>query len=317
MSDLTVIIGADDYLVGEAAKKVVGDGIGLEVVDSLNSGNAEQQIADLRRVEASLSVPPFLDPQKVTWWKNVHFLPSGGNRAVSEEVKEALDRFAEKLVRLDLAENHRFLLTAPALLKTSQFAKAIAGAVTLVSFAAEKGWKADRQAASRVLGFAAEMGLSFAPGVEARFVDVVGADCRTQISELEKLRDYLGEGNSLITGKDVDAVSSPGIGVEAKPWAVTNAIAARDLHKAMDALCKFELENGFEVFMSTVIESQFRRMYDEKRNEAHVHPAWTLVELRVARARFARLRARVVGGLSCGKMLVVTELIRTMRKDAR
>ena len=62
-----VIIGADDYLVDEAAKRIVGDGVGLEVVDSVNSTNADLQLADLRAADASLQTPPFLDPRKVTW----------------------------------------------------------------------------------------------------------------------------------------------------------------------------------------------------------------------------------------------------------
>ena len=46
MSNLHLIIGEDDYLVSETAKKVVGDGTGLEVVDSMNSTNAELQLKD-------------------------------------------------------------------------------------------------------------------------------------------------------------------------------------------------------------------------------------------------------------------------------
>ena len=313
---MTVIIGQDDYLVAEAAKKTIGDGIGLEVIDSLNSGNAEQQLADLRRVEASVFTPPFLDPEKTTWWKNVHFLPSGGKQKVSDEVKEALVRFAGRLAKLELPENQRFLLTAPALLKTSEFAKTVQTFATVVNLATEKGWKANQQAEARVLGYAAELGLTFAPGVERRFVNITGVDTRTMLSELAKLREYLGEGNPIITAKDVDAITSPGVGVEVKPWSVTNPIAERDLGKALTALKKFELESGFEVFMSTIIESQFRGMYDEKRENGYAHPAWTLGELRAARARFAKLRERVVSGCTCGAVLVTTELIRVMRRKA-
>ena len=38
---LHVIIGEDDYLVDEAAKRIIGDGTGLEVVDSANSSNED------------------------------------------------------------------------------------------------------------------------------------------------------------------------------------------------------------------------------------------------------------------------------------
>jgi len=317
LSNITLIIGQDDYLVCEAAKKVVGDGVGLEVIDSLCSGNAEQQLSDMRKVEASVLTPPFLDPKKVTWWKNVHFLPSGGGKkGASDEVKEALVKFAKKISALDLPDNQKFLLTAPQLLKTSEFAKIFSASATVVNLAPDP-YKAIKQAEARVLEYAAEIGLSFGPGLERRFVETVGLDARTQLSELAKLRDYLGEGNTLITGKDIEAVTSPGMDLDAKPWDVTNPIADRDLAKALDALRKFELENGFAIFMSGVIEGQFRRMYDDKRKMPSAHPMWTLGELRVARARFVRLRERVVSGSNCGNMLVVTELIRAMRRAAK
>ena len=81
MAQVHVIIGEDEYLVSEAAKRIVGDGIGLETVDSANSSNAEAQLKDIREAEASLMTPPFLDPKKTTWWRNVGFLPQGGSQS--------------------------------------------------------------------------------------------------------------------------------------------------------------------------------------------------------------------------------------------
>ena len=87
MAQVHVIIGEDEYLVSEAAKRIVGDGIGLETVDSATSSNADLQLRDLREAEASLLTPPFLDPKKTTWWRNVGFLPQSGKGAPSEDVK--------------------------------------------------------------------------------------------------------------------------------------------------------------------------------------------------------------------------------------
>ena len=92
MSNLHVIIGEDDFLVASTVEKIIGDGTGLEVIDSANSTNAEAQLADLREADASFSTPPFLEPRKVTWWKNVHFLPGGG-KAPAADVKTALEKF--------------------------------------------------------------------------------------------------------------------------------------------------------------------------------------------------------------------------------
>ena len=43
MASVHLIIGEDDYLVSEAAKKVVGEGVGLELFDSNNATNSELQ----------------------------------------------------------------------------------------------------------------------------------------------------------------------------------------------------------------------------------------------------------------------------------
>ena len=37
--------------MASAARKVVGDGVGLEVVDSLNSTNADLQLSDIRKAD--------------------------------------------------------------------------------------------------------------------------------------------------------------------------------------------------------------------------------------------------------------------------
>lgn len=318
-----VIIGEDDYLVGEAAKKAVGDGVGLEVVDSANATNAELQLGDLARAEESVATPPFLDPKKVTWWKNVGFLPGG---KASEDVKTALERFAKKLAAAPLPPNQTFILSGPRLLKTSVFAKTLQTCAEVVVFAAEKPWEAARNAAARVVDFAQELGLAFAPGAAERLVAVVGPDARSLRSELEKMRDYLGADARTVTAADVEAISSPGVGVEPLPWDVTDAIGRRDLGAALAALRKFELENGFAVFMTGVIERFFRQLLDVaagrtdglapfmvKKNEGFLRN-WSVNELRVARARFVLLREKVVSGVASGDLLVVPTLARVMRR---
>ena len=326
--NLHVIIGEDDYLVGETAKKVIGDGVGLEVIDSMNSTNAELQLADLREADASFSTPPFLDPKKVTWWKNVHFLPSGGKKGAAEEVKEALEKFAARLAATPLPENQHFILSGPHLLKTSVFAKTLATAAEVVVFAAEKPWEAARNAAVRVIDLAAEMNLKFESGAAEKFVSVVGTDTRSLTSELGKMRDYLGKDAHTITAADVDEITSQGFGVEPEVWDVTDAIGRRDLNAALAALRKFELENGFAVFMTGIIEKFFRQLVDVKngrtagmnpyalrKNEGFLRN-WTLNELRIARARFLKLREKVVSGTTSGDVLVVTELVRAVRRRA-
>ena len=327
MANVHVIIGEDDFLVGETAKKVIGDGVGLEVIDSMNSSNADLQLKDIREADASFSTPPFLDPKKVTWWKNVHFLPGGGKKGASEEVKEALEKFAKKLAQSPLAENQHFILSGPHLLKTSVFAKTLATVAEVVVFAAEKPWEAAKNAVVRVIDLAKEMGLSFAPGVAEKFVSVVGTDTRSLMSELGKMRDYLGDGQTTIDTAAVAEITSQGFGVEPVVWDVTDAIGKRDLNATLEAMRKFELENGFAVFMTGIIEKFFRQLVDVKngktegmnpyalrKNEGFLRN-WSLAELRAARARFLMLREKVVSGTTSGDVLVTSTLVRVMRRS--
>ena len=336
MPNLHVIIGEDDYLVSETAKKIIGDGVGLEVIDSMTATNADLQLADLREAETSFATPPFLDPKKVTWWKNVHFLPGGGKKkgeggekGSSEVVKEALERFAKKLATSPLPENQHFILSGPHLLKTSVVAKTLAGAAEMAVFAAGKPWEKAREATVRAIDFAQDLGLDFAPGVAERFVAIVGTDARSLLSELGKMRDYLGGETHTITAAAVNDVTSQGYGVEPVVWDVTDAIGRRDIAAALEALRKFELQSGFAVFMSGIIEKFFRQLIDVKngrtadmnafavRKNAEFLRNWTLPELRAARWRFLDLREKAVSGLASGDILVVSTLMRVMRRPTR
>ena len=329
MANVHVIIGEDDYLVSETAKKVVGDGVGLEVIDSLNSTNADLQLADLREVDASFSTPPFLDPRKVTWWKNVHFLPHQGGKPVAEDVKVALERFAQKIAQATLPENQRFVISGPKLMKNSTFAKTIAGVAEMAVFAAAKPWEAARAAVVRVIDLAVEMNLKFDRGAAEHFVSRVGTDSRSLMSELGKIRDYLGKDAHTITVADIDEVTSQGVGVEPEVWAITDALGERNLEKTLTATRRFEQENGFAVLVTTVVEKFFRQLIDLKNGVAgEMNPYaqrkmsgflrnWTANELRVARWRFLTLRERVVSGTASGDILVINELVRVCRRPPR
>ena len=329
MANLHIIIGEDDFLVDSTAKKIIGDGTGLEVIDSVSSGNADLQLADLREADASFSTPPFLDPRKVTWWKNVHFLPGGG-KAPAADVKSALEKFAAKLVASTLPENQHFILSAPHLLKTSVFAKTVASAAEVVSFAAGKPWETARNATVRVIDLAADMGLSFDRGAAELFVSRVGVDSRSLMSELAKMRDYLGKNASKVTAADIDEITSQGVGVEPEVWAITDALGERNLEKALAAARRFEQENGFAVLVTTVVERFFRLLVELKSAEAAgtfdkvtqgmnafavkknsgFLRNWTLNELRLARWRFLSLRERAVSSSASVDTLVLVEMVR-------
>lgn len=335
MANLHVIIGEDDFLVSQTAAKLVGDGVGLETIDSNTATNAELQLRDLAEADASFSTPPFLDPVKVTWWKNVKFLPQGGKGGPSEDVKSALEKFAKKLASNPLPENQKFILSGPKLLMTSVFAKALKPVAEMAVFAAGKPWEQARFAVERVLSLAEESGLRFDRGVADAFVARVGTDSRSLMSELGKMRDYLGDERRPITFADVSAITSQGVGVEPEIWDVTDALGERALDKVLAATRRFEQENGFAVLITTVVEKFFRQLVElkdaaekgrlaeatrgmnpfaAKKNTAFLRN-WTLRELRVARYRFLTLREKVVTSSGSADILVLTELVRVCRRS--
>ncbi len=334
MANVHLIIGEDDFLVAETARKLTGDGQGLEVIDSNTATNADLQLKDLSAADASFSTPPFLDPVKVTWWKNVKFLPQSGKGGPSQDVKAALERFAAKIAANPPPENQRFILSGPRLLMTSVFAKTLKPVAEFAVFAAGKPWEQARAAVARVCEMASAMNLKFERGAAELFVGRVGPDTRSLMGELAKMRDYIGSGGGTVTASDIDAVTSQGVGVEPELWAVTDALGERNLEKALAGARRFEQESGFAVLMTTVVEKFFRQLVELKdaQEKGRVEEAtegmspwaarkslgflrnWTLRELRVARARFIALREKVVSSSGSADVLVLAEIVRTCRR---
>ena len=181
----------------------------------------------------------------------------------------------------------------------------------------------------RAIDFAADVGLKFASGAAERLVAAVGPDSRSLAGEISKLRDYLGEERSIIETADIDAISSPGAGIEPEVWSVTDAVGRRDLAAALAALPRFDRGNGFAVLISGVVEKFFRQLLDlaagretgmapfaVRKNQAFLRN-WTVPELRAARYRFLMLREKAVSGTACADTLVSIELARTVGRPRR
>ena len=337
MAGVTLIVGEDDFLVAEAAKKVVGAGVGLELFDSNTATNASLQLAEIVKVEESFLTPPFFDPEKTTWWKNVNFLPHLGKGAPSEEVKTALEKFAEKIAASVLPENQRFLITASKLKMDSVFAKTLKGCAEIIEYKKGKGWAQQKEAVARAGEFAAAEGLVFAPGAAEKFVSVVGCDSRSLLSEVGKMRCYLGEKAKTIDEKAVEEISSPGVTDEPELWAVTDAVGARECDKAIAALRSFEREDGFVIRSLNAIERLFRQLCEMKdaaacgkldavtegmapftvRKMQGFLGRWSLMELRRARRDFLLLREKAVTGGDSIAALIFTEVVRTCRRPVR
>ena len=255
-------------MVETSARKIISKAVPEELRSSAvetiagDAGNADEQLRSIRECEASVQTPPFLDPVKLTWWRGVSFLPGGGRGSkITDDVKDALEKFAKNLAASPLPDNQHLVVTAPKLLSTSIFAKTFKGFAEMLVFAAETRAGKRQAAALELLPDLAESeGLSFAPGADQAFVAKAGADTRTIVSELAKLRTYLGEETNVVTAAHVAEITSPG-GGEPELWEVTDAVGARNPARLMAVLRQLAAGGDkIGILLATVVEKFFREL---------------------------------------------------------
>ena len=358
--NIHLFVGEDSYLVDAAARRVIEAAVPSELrataVETVSgeADNMDAQLASLRECTASIQTPPFLDPVKLTWWRGVTFLPGGGvGGRLSEDVKAALEKFAASLASSPLPSNQVLVITATKLLMASIFAKRLKTFAHVVEFGGGKGKDRAQDALLRLPDLADDEKLTFAPGADQAFLAKVGSDTRTIVSELQKMRAYLGTERNEVTAEDVAAVTSVG-GDEPELWAIHDAVSQRSPSALLKALAPYE-KDGAGILIATVMEKYFReaivcrdaldrgwldkwgRWSDKMPPAARealdatgfgpttAKNAWavknavrralpfTLIELRVARYRMLAAREKLVSS-DAGDALVVSELLRTISK---
>ena len=327
---ILLIVGDDDYTAECEAKQAISKHVpedyrssAVETVSGVAT-NAESQIASIRECLASIQTPPFLDPVKLTWWKDVSFLPGGGRGGkISDEVKEALERFAGDLADNPLPENQMLVITATKLLKTSVFAKRMKDIAEIKDYSIPDRSK-DRAAAAiaRLPEMAKKENLEFAQGADRAFIAKAGPNMRTIASELAKMRAYLGDERNTITAEDVAAITSAS-GDEIEIWEMTEALASRNPARIISTLRNFQGDSGWAIMLSTMIERWFRDLIAAKaggggddwksRKNAAAASAFTLTELRLARFRMLTLREKLVSSQPADEY-VEMEILRTVKR---
>ena len=327
---ILLIVGDDDYTAESEVKEIIAAFVpedfrssAVEMVSGAAT-NAESQLNSIRECLASIQTPPFLDPVKLTWWKDVSFLPGGGRGGkISDEVKEALERFAEGLVQNPLPDNQKLVITASKMLKTSIFAKKMKDLAEIKDCSIPDRSK-DRAAAAlaRLPELAKRENLEFAQGADRAFIAKTGPNTRTIASELAKMRTYLGEDTHTITAADVAAITSAS-GDEIEIWELTDALASRNPARIISILRNFQGDSGWAIMLSTVIERWFRDLIVAKaggggddwksRKNAAAASGFTLTELRLARYRMLALREKLVSSQPVDEY-VEMEILRTVKK---
>ncbi len=332
--NIILIAGDDDYAAEELAKAAIARHVPEEcrasAVETISgeAGNAEAQLASIRSCLDSLRTPPFLDPVKLTWWKGVNFLPGGGRGGkISGNVNDALEHFAAVLTETPLPENQLLVITATKLNGKSIFAKSMATIAEMHEcFVPERSNMRAAAALARLPALAKAENLTFEPGADRAFIAKTGPDTRNIVSELAKMRTYLGEDVHTVTPQDISEITSPG-GDDIELWFLTDAFATRNPAKILEALKSFQGDSGWPIMVARSIEKWFRNLIFAKaggstgkpftdRKNAAAARSFTLMELRLARYRMLALQERLVTSQPTTEY-VEMELLRTVTRQAR
>ncbi len=230
---LYLFLGTDDYLKTEGAKRVIDALVpreerdfGLEALDA-RCDTCDDVLTVIDRAEEALYTASFFGGGKVVWLRDANFLPGAKGRAVdAKAAKDAVEAFLEGLRKTPLPEGHHLIISAQTCLKTSRFYKWATKEGKVEECGTElRSWQLEKAALERLEALLPASGLAMSPAVKSAFARRVGADSRTIVSELDKLRTYLGSTHEPVSEADITAVVSSA--VEAEPFDLSNALLAR------------------------------------------------------------------------------------------
>lgn len=237
-----LFVGTDDYLKSSGAKKIIDQLVppedrdfGLEVIDALCDRGEEVEEA-LNRTEEALYTDSFFGGGKVVWLRDANFLPGARGRAVeSQQAKAAVERFCKSLQSSPLPDGHALIITASSCSKATTFGKWIHANGTVTDCGGElRSYQLEAAALERLKTVLPQSTLRMAPAVQTAFVQRVGADTRTLVSELEKLRTYIGQDGASVSRDDIEAVTS--VTVATEPFELAGAIQERSATKIAKAV---------------------------------------------------------------------------------
>ena len=259
-SKVTLFHGADEYLVENHAKTLVGSllppedhALGLELIDG-DAATIDEALAAIRHCRAALETLPFFGVRKVVWFKGVNFL-TDTVVGRSEAVKTAVGTLAG-MIRGGLPAETSLVITATRADKRYAFYKTVAQAGEVHEFAVpEQGFRVERQAADRLTDCLKEAGLSMAEAARGRFLQRVGTDTRNIVNEVAKLVVYLGDRRAASL-EDVDAVTCANR--ESVAWDLADAFGNRNLVQAIDVTRNLLFRRESPIALIAVLEGRIR-----------------------------------------------------------
>lgn len=257
-SQVHVVLGSDDARVKEAALQIVrrltppdaGD-FANEIIEG-NADNAEHAGQICARTIEALQTLPFFGGAKIVWLRAANFLgdsQTGRAQAAVQGFENLLD-----VLEAGLGPDVKFVLSANSIDKRRTAFKRLGKLAEMQVYdkpdTSKAGWE------QAVMGQAAEkareLGLTFESGALELLVQMAGDDTRQLENEIEKIDLYLGERRrcGLKTVRELVSMSRAGV-----IWEIGNAIAARDLPRALDLLdvLLYQGQNAIGILLGAIV----------------------------------------------------------------
>ena len=246
-----LFVGPDEYLKSDGAKKLIeklvppdNRDFGLEIIEG-SCNNAEETLAAVNRTEEALFTDGFLgNDGKTVWLRDANFLPGAkGRGAESQAAKDRVARWTDLLQTHALPDGHHLIITANTCPANTKFGKWVrANANVTICGEEVLPWQKDQAAADRIAALLPQSGLRMNTAVRAAFAQRVGTDSRTVVSELEKLRTYLGDETVDVPMEAVETITSAGSGSD--PFALAGAIQARNPAQVVKIIAQLRLDKN-------------------------------------------------------------------------
>lgn len=264
-SALYLVCGDDDFLVKEAARSVVARivpeemrDMGLEVIDC-DVGTGEEACNAMARCFGSLETPGFFGGVKLTWMKDVSFMPAGKNkRCDTADVQERIALLVEWIKGDRLSADLPLLISTTSVNRNSSLFRACKAKGQVIDLGSDqKPKERDALAEARLDARAKALGLKMPPAVRRAFILKVGQDAGRIEMEADKLACYVGEGGTA-TEEDVDAIASAGR--ESFGWDVQDAFGLRDAARFISTTRANLAQGGKVMMLASLLDSRIREL---------------------------------------------------------
>lgn len=252
-----LFVGVEDYLRTEGAKSVIDQHVppterdfGLEIIDA-TCDKSDDIIDTINKLEEALYTESFFGGGKVVWLRDANFLPGSKIRGAENSV--AKEWFTTFLPEHPLPEGHHLIISAEKCLGTTSFYKWLTKNATIKQCGTEvRSYDTLRVGIERLNEILPTFELTMPQLVKELFIGRVGIGMRTMMSELEKLRTYLGK-PATVTMEDVIAITS--IAANAEPFDISDLILTRSAAKIVPTVELLRADKNSAFAAATIILS--------------------------------------------------------------